>query len=60
MTPEAIALHYLDNLDAKVHTLHPRHPRGPQRDVGVDAVQPVAAAAAVQGRRRRVGADDAD
>ena len=50
MTPEAIALHQLDNFDAKVHSLHARHPRGSQLAVGVDAVQPVAATPALQGR----------
>jgi len=38
MTPEAIALHHIDNLDAKVHTFRARHPRRPQRGHGLDAV----------------------
>ena len=40
MTPEAIALHYLDNFDAKVHSFTRDIREDRNQRVGVDAVQP--------------------
>ena len=53
MTPEAIALHYLDNFDAKVHSFTRDIRDDRNQDLGLDAVQPVAAAPPVQGQRQR-------
>ena len=48
MTPEAMALHYLDNFDAKVHSFTRDIRDDRNHDIGLDAFQPVAAAAFIQ------------
>ena len=53
MTPEAIALHYLDNLDAKVHAYLPADPRGPGGRLVLDRLRPQPRPSAVQGQPRR-------
>ncbi len=39
MTPEAVALHHLDNLDAKVHEFTRLHRGRPQRQLQLDSLQ---------------------
>ena len=49
MTLEAMALHLLDNLDAKIHAYHPRDPRRSQPRIELDAVPAEPGPPAVQG-----------
>ena len=51
MTLEAMALHLLDNLDAKIHAYTPRDPRRSQPRLELDAVPAEPGPPAVQGER---------
>ena len=49
MTPEAVALHYLDNLDAKVHAFTREIRDDPSRELDLDPVQAEPRPPALQG-----------
>ena len=52
MTLEAVALHLLDNLDAKLHSFPATDARRPERRQPLDAIQSTAGPQAVQRRSR--------